>query len=569
MSSLQARIVAGRLPETAPLDAILNPTLGCIAPPHLLVDADRAIARLGHAIIDGQRIGILTDYDADGLTSHAVLKSALLRFGVPAAHLTGWIGHRLEDGYGISESLVDRLLASSPLPDVLISADCGSSDHATIARLAAAGITVIVTDHHQIPESGPPPEAYAVVNPNRKDCVYPDGSIAGVMVCWLIMSGLRTWCIEYGDLSETTPKLADLLDYVALGTVADCVSLGTSPINRAVVLAGLRQLRSLQRPTWRVTLGQLRLSPDQVTAETLAFQIAPRLNARGRIAHSERGLQYLTAATEHEALAAYLDLDADNRERQGIEAEMTANAKPRAARLRDQGARVLIVLLDSGHSGVQGIVASRLVEAFGRPAIVLTPGRSPDELSGSMRSVPAVDAKGLLDRVSGLSNTGVIRYGGHPGAAGLTLKRSAIGDFAEATQAIMLECYPEFEGEPVQWVDGSLLPEQLNLATVDALSCLGPFGRGFEPPLFEGTFEVRSSRLVGQGHRHLALQLQMDGVECEAIWFGAVDAGGPPVQVGDWIHACYRLQANEFRGRRVSVVVQTARTLTTDGMEMA
>ncbi|MGA1206280.1 MAG: single-stranded-DNA-specific exonuclease RecJ, partial [Litorivicinaceae bacterium] len=562
-------IVAGRLPETAPLDAILQPTLGHIAPPHQLIDAERAIARLGQAIIEGQRVGILTDYDADGLTSHAVLKSALVRFGLPETHLTGWIGHRLEDGYGISESLVDRLLASTPLPDVVISADCGSSDHATIARLAAAGITVIVTDHHQVPDEGPPPDAYAVVNPNRDDCAYPDGAIAGVMVCWLVMSGLRAWCIAQGHLPETAPKLGDLLDYVALGTVADCVSLGTSPMNRAVVLAGLRQLQRLERPTWRVTLGQLRLSPDQVTAETLAFQIAPRLNARGRIAHSERGLQYLMAASEADALAAYLDLDADNRARQRIEAEMTASAKPRAARLREQGARTLIVVLESGHSGVQGIVASRLVEAFGRPAIVLTPGMLPEQLSGSMRSVPAVDAKGALDRVAGLSNSGLIRYGGHPGAAGLTLARKAVATFADAMQAVMLECYPEFDGEPRQWVDGSLLPEQLNLATVDALASLGPFGRGFEPPLFEGTFEVRSSRVVGQDHRHLALQLSMDGVVYEAIWFGAVDEGRPPVQGGDWIHAGYRLQANEFRGRRLSLVIQTARTLTTDGMEMA
>ena len=566
---MQARIVAGRLPEQVDLDAVLQPSLSLIAPPDQLIDADRAIARLGQAVVHGERIGILTDYDADGLTSHAVIKTALLRYGVPEGLISSWIGHRLEDGYGISETLVDRLLASESMPEIVISADCGSSDHATIARLAEAGITVIVTDHHQVPADGPPPAAYAVVNPNRVDCTYPDGAIAGVMVCWLVMSGLRSWLIQQAFLAEATPKLGDLLDYVALGTVADCVSLGTSAINRAVVQAGLRKMRLLDRPTWRVTLGQLGLTAERLDAETLAFQIAPRLNARGRIAHSERGLSYLMAHHEQEALAAYLDLDADNNTRRVIEAEMTASAKPRAARLREQGARTLIVVLESGHAGVQGIVASRLVEAFGRPVVVLTPATDPNQFSGSMRSIPDVDAKAVLDRIAEHSDAGLIRYGGHPGAAGLTLDRGAIGAFADHMQATMLADHPDILGEPVKWVDGSLLPEQLTLVTVDAIAELGPFGRGFESPLFEGTFEVRSTRLVGKDNRHLALQLRMDDVECEAIWFGAVEAGQLPVQVGDWIQAGYRLQANNFRGRRLSLVIQTAWSLTTNGMGMA
>lgn len=566
---MQARIVAGRLPEQVDLEAVLQPSLSLIAPPDRLVDAERAIARLGQAVINGERVGILTDYDADGLTSHAVIKTALLRFGVPEVCVSSWIGHRLEDGYGISETLVDRLLASESVPEILISADCGSSDHVSIARLAAAGITVIVTDHHQVPAEGPPPAAYAVVNPNRVDCTYPDGAIAGVMVCWLVMSGLRSWLIQQAHLPETAPKLGDLLDYVALGTVADCVSLGTSAINRAVVQAGLRKMRRLDRPTWRVTLGQLGLSAERLDAETLAFQIAPRLNARGRLAHSERGLHYLMAHHEQEALAAYLDLDADNQARRTIEADMTASAMPRAARLREQGARVLIVVLESGHAGVQGIVASRLVEAFGRPALVLTPATDPTQFSGSMRSIPGVDAKAVLDRIAAHADAGLIRYGGHSGAAGLTLARGAIGVFADHMQATMVSVYPTKLGEPVKWVDGSLLPEQLTLATVDAIAALGPFGRGFESPLFEGTFEVQSTRLVGQDSRHLALQLRMDTVDFDAIWFGAVEAGQLPVQVGDWIQACYRLQANDYRGRRLSLVIQAASSLTTNGMEMA
>ena len=229
-----ARIVAGRITSDTPLEAVLAPRLQHIAPPSLLTDIHQAANRLQQAILQNERIGVLTDYDADGLTSHAVITESLLRFGVSRQKLTHWIGHRLEDGYGISEALVDRLLDSIPLPELLISADCGSSDEAQIARLQVAGIDVIVTDHHQVSDHGPPSSAYAVVNPNRTDCHYPDKAIAGCMVSWLVMSHVRQGLIDRQAIAADTPKLGDLLDYVALGTIADCVSLGSSETNRAI-----------------------------------------------------------------------------------------------------------------------------------------------------------------------------------------------------------------------------------------------------------------------------------------------------------------------------------------------
>ena len=282
-----ARIVAGRISDETPLDVVLDPQLQHIAPPSELTDITKAADRLQTAIRDGERIGVLTDYDADGLTSHAVITESLQRFGVSPENISHWIGHRLEDGYGISETLVDRLLESLPVPQVLISAECGSSDEVQIVRLKDAGVDVIVTDHHRVSDRGPPASAWAVVNPNRADCRYPDKAIAGCMVSWLVMSFLRQRLIDQGVLVPTTPKLGDLLDYVALGTVADCVSLGSSETNRAVVKAGLSLIAGQQ------TIAHKKDRPFLQLEESASHQCA-------RVETPDEALDWSGRRSEHE-----------------------------------------------------------------------------------------------------------------------------------------------------------------------------------------------------------------------------------------------------------------------------
>ena len=529
-----ARIVAGRITSDTPLDAVLDPQLQHIAPPSLLTDIDRASERLRQAVVQNERIGVLTDYDADGLTSHAVITESLIRFGVSMEQVTHWIGHRLEDGYGISETLVDRLLESRPLAQLVISADCGSSDETQIARLKTAGIDVIVTDHHRVSDEGPPPSAYAVVNPNRSDCAYPDKAIAGCMVSWLLMSHARQGLIDQQAIAEGTPKLGDLLDYVALGTVADCVSLGSSETNRAIVKAGLSLIRKQQRPCWQVAASQLTKSSRDINAELLAFQLAPRLNARGRIGHSLRGYEYLVAVSITEATNAFLDLDADNTTRRAIEKEMIEQAKPLARRQHLHGGLVLCVVLENGHPGVQGIVASRLVEAEGRPSIVLTPGNDPETLTGSMRSIPGVDAKALLDSVNTELPGVLLRYGGHTGACGMTVRKDALADLSRELQEIYRARYSDVGPKPQFLVDAELLPEQLSIAWIEKMEALGPFGRGFDQPVFVGVFQVVSIRPVGQDKTHLSMQLIVEGRQVQAIWFSALEPHTPPpVQSGE------------------------------------
>ncbi|MBU25278.1 MAG: DHH family phosphoesterase [Gammaproteobacteria bacterium] len=557
LDPLTARIISGRITSEDSLDSILNPQLKNIAPPSALKDIKKATDRLRLAITNGEYIGIVTDYDADGLTSHAIITYALLRFGVSDKQISHWIGHRLEDGYGISETLVDRLLKSEDIPDVVISADCGSSDELQIARLKNAGIDVVITDHHRVSEDGPPQSAYAVVNPNRTDCLYPDKAIAGCLVSWLVMGQLRQELVDYDVLDGTTPKLGDLLDYVALGTVADSVSLGSSETNRAVVKVGLTLIASQERPCWQVAISHLTSSPKDINAELLAFQLAPRLNARGRIGHSLRGYEYLSASSVAEATNAFMDLDADNKKRRKIEKAIFEQAKPLARRQRLHGGLVLCVVLEHGHPGVQGIVASRIVEIEGLPTIVFTAGNVAGTLTGSMRSIPDVDAKALLDQVNNNLPGALIRYGGHTGACGMTIPKEALAVFSRELQEVYRQTHPTVGPKTRFLVDGELLNEQLNIGWVEHMESLGPFGRGFDQPLFIGIFQVVSARLVGQDLTHLSLRLRFENREVQAIWFSALESSQPaPVKSGDWIKCIYSVSINTYRGQEVSLTIR-------------
>ena len=368
---------------------------------------------------------------------------------------------------------------------------------------------------------------------------------------------LETRLIDQGVLVPTTPKLGDLLDYVALGTVADCVSLGSSETNRAVVKAGLSLIARQQRPCWQVALSQLTRAPRDLNAELLAFQLAPRLNARGRIAHSLRGYEYLVATSVSEATNAFLDLDADNQTRRAIEKTMVAQAKPLAKRQHLHGGFVLCIVLENGHAGVQGIVASRLVEAEGRPTIVLTPGMESGTLSGSMRSIPGVDAKMLLDRVNAVLPHVMLRYGGHTGACGMTIRQAALAEFSRELQEIYRSEYADVGPKPQFLVDGELLPEQFSVPWIEQMESLGPFGRGFDQPLFVGLFQVVSVRPVGKDRTHLSLSLALEGRQVQAIWFSALEPHEPPpVNSGDWIECVYSLSINTFRGQDVSLTIR-------------
>lgn len=552
LSELQARILAGRLVGyRGEIEPLVSPSLRHLEHPERLADARRAAERIGQAVMEGEHIGILTDYDVDGITSHVVILRTLTElFGVPEQRLHSLIGHRIHDGYGISLPLVERTLALRPRPSLVITADCGSSDEPRIARLKAEGIDVVVSDHHALPVEGPPASAYATVNPTRDDCDYPDPTIAGCMVAWLMMSLTRGVLIEWGALPAATPKLSSWLSYVALGTVADCVSLGGSAANRAVVNHGLTLINRMDTACWRAMAERLGADSVPFDAETLAFQMGPRINARSRLDDPYAALHFMLAGDDGTARRQLDVLDQDNQARKAIEAEMTEEARRLAIPQVAAAAPVLVIHLAHGHAGVQGIVASRLVQTFGRPALVLTPAAEAGMLTGSGRSIEALHLRDALQRVHELAPETLPRFGGHRGAAGVGVPVDGLEAFHQALLRAVGERLGDTALYPRILTDGELDATQLSLATLDELERLAPYGREFDAPLFEGDFLVESLRVVGADGNHLMLELSREGLALRAIWFRALTPGEtPPFTLGARLHCAFKLSRNRWKGR--------------------
>lgn len=556
---IAARVVAGRPIQGENIMEAIAPGLGQLDHYRGLADIEKAAKRLAQAILGGEVIGIETDHDVDGVTSHAIIKSALLyHFGVPGDRIQGYIGHRLRDGYGLSEAVADRMLATAPRPAVVITADNGSSDEPRIARLAAAGIDVIVTDHHEVPESGVPASAFACITPHHPDNQYPDTSIAGCMVAWLTMCAVRNELLAGGGWQGEIPPLGSLLDFVAVGTVADCVSLARSRNNRAVVAAGLQRINQMNRPCWRAIKVSMRRT-GELTAQDLAFGIGPRINARGRLDEAMAGVDFLMAEVD-EVAEVFADLlEGENEERKKVERRLKEDAMHLALEQVSAGASAIVVWLPEGHAGVHGIVASRLVEAFGRPAVCISPKYGSDTIvTGSARGIPGFHVQQALQECADQLPAIFRAFGGHVGAGGLTIEKAGIDTFREAFNQVAMSQMPGADLGPVVWTDGEVDVDFIGLDAINALAALDPYGREFEAPIFEGCFVAEGVQSVGDG-THLKLWLSSQGKRVEAIWFRARATADEPLPVteGQSIRAVYTISANEFRGnRRAQLVIE-------------
>lgn len=545
---LQASIIARRLPaEFAPdLQRYVRPEMRDLDPPDLLPDIGPAVARIATAVVTGEPLILCVDHDADGVDSLAVVYGALVdAIGVPPEQVHVYTSHRLREGYGVSDALVDRILASGLTRGLLITADQGSSDEPRIARLRAAGIETVVTDHHGVEGAGPP-SAVACVNPCREDSAFPDRYIAGCHVAWLVMAALRRELIAWGHLPEDAPKLGFLLPYVALGTAADCVSFAKSRNNRLIVQAGLHMMNTRRGPCWEA-LAQVKGVSGPITAETLGFYFAPMINAGGRLDDAMPGFHLMRSRTLDEALIYADQLNRANEERKGIERGMRDAAMQDAARQVEDGARAICVWMPEGHSGVHGVVASRLTEAFGRPTLCLSPKQGePGVVTGSARSVPGFNVREAFLAIDAQAPGMLLKFGGHAGAGGLTLREADIDQLRLLWNVVALTTEGARIG-PTKVTDGPL-PCPPSLELLSELAALEPYGREFDAPVFSQELYVVGAKRVGEGGKHMKLEFAWDNAPVvPAIWFNVPAMDWEP-GVGDRVEVVFSLSSNTFRG---------------------
>jgi single-stranded-DNA-specific exonuclease len=548
-SALQARVLSSRvtLPAEGQFSRVVRPLAADLDGPDSLPDIDIAAALVADAVEKRRPIAIVTDHDADGATSHAIIRLSLIKLGVPPSLLTGFLSHRMIEGYGISDALVDRMLPILPPGTCIITADQGSTDEARIFRLREAGHFIIVTDHHGIPIEGPPKSAHAVVNPVRVDSQFPDPAIAGCHTALLLMAAVREELIRRNpDLSEVA-RVSEFLDFCAVGTVADAASLGGSRNNRLIVQRGLAIMNSRPRPCWNAMRRLLGKEGDWQSAD-IAFQIATRINARGRLSDAMLGVEFLCCDDEEAAYQIVLELDSNNKQRRSIERALTTRASALANLAVAEGRLGLCLWLgEDSHAGVHGITASRMVEKFGRPTICLSPVQGePGLATGSIRTTEQVHVLDALESIKSSHPELLISGGGHRGAGGLKIKRSDIEALTEAWDQRVRVCYQDSRPGPKLMLDG-VLEEPLPVH-VRELAELEPYGRGFESPVFSGTWLVTEVRLIGDGS-HLKLRLTRGRQQAEAVWFGAVpESGAVPLIAGQSARLAYSIDEQTYRG---------------------
>jgi single-stranded-DNA-specific exonuclease len=540
---LLARVYRGRGIESS---ADLDLALEHLQPPALLLNADRAAALLADALARDDRIVVIGDFDADGATSTTLVVSALRAFG--AQQVDYLVPNRFDYGYGLTPEIVE--LAAVGKPDLILTVDNGISSLEGVALARELGITTLITDHHLAGRELP--QADVIVNPNQPGCGFPSKNLAGVGVIFYSMLALRMELRVRGWFEQRPEiNLAQYLDLVALGTVADVVPLDRN--NRILVAEGLRRIRGGQtRPGILALLEAASRQVQSVVASDLGFAVAPRINAAGRLEDMSVGIECLLSETMASARAQASRLHQLNLDRRVIEQDMQAEAIQILGKLSlQEGADppVAMTLYQSGwHQGVIGILASRIKDRLHRPTIAFADGDS-GELKGSARSIPGIHIRDILDAVATRHPGLVTRFGGHAMAAGLTLPRVAYEEFSTAFVAEVARHAQDVQLQAVIESDGELLAEDFRLDLATELRFAGPWGQHFPEPIFDGCFSVVSQRLVGEKHLKLVLSPLGDETLLDAIAFNVDLQIWPDASVKQ-VEIAYRLDVNEFRGKR-------------------
>lgn len=508
---------------------------------------DNAVEILYNAFREGIRIIVVGDFDADGATSTALSVLGMRALGCD--NISYLVPNRFEDGYGLSPEVVDQAKARGA--QLIVTVDNGISSHAGVAHAKTLGIPVIVTDHHLPGDTLP--DADAIINPNLRDCEFPSKSLAGVGVAFYLMLALRTFLRDKGWFDErgiAPPNLAELLDLVALGTVADVVPLDAN--NRILTWQGLSRIRAGKcRPGIKALLEISNRDPQQLAASDLGFALGPRLNAAGRLDDMSVGVALLLCDNLGEARVLASELDALNQTRKEIEQGMQAEALILCEKLERSSETLpggLAMYHPEWHQGVVGILASRIKERFHRPVIAFAPAGD-GTLKGSGRSIQGLHMRDALERLDTLYPDLMIKFGGHAMAAGLSLEEHNFEQFQQRFGELVTEWLDPalLQGEVIS--DGPLSAAEMSMEVAQLLRDAGPWGQMFPEPLFDGRFRLLQQRLVGERHLKVMVEPVGGGPLLDGIAFNIDTTCWPDNGVRE-VELAYKLDINEFRGNR-------------------
>jgi len=522
----------------------------------LLKDIDLAAEIVSQAIMENKRIMVIGDFDADGATSCAVMMRSLKAFGLD--NVDYLVPNRFDFGYGLSPQIVDVAFESKP--DLIVTVDNGISSIDGVKRANELGITVVVTDHHLAADILP--DAAAIVNPNQPGCEFPSKVIAGVGVAFYLMLAVRAVLREkkwFDASSRSEPNMAHFLDLVALGTVADVVPLDEN--NRILVESGLKRIRVNKACAGiNALLTIAGKSIEACSAQDFGFIIGPRLNAAGRLDDMSIGIECLLSDNYEQAFQYASTLNQMNLQRRQIEGEMLVQAFTLLEQQIEQLDDVEVIpdalaLYDEQwHQGVVGLLASRIKEKYHRPVIAFADAGD-GELKGSGRSIPGLHMRDVLDAVSKQQHDLIEKFGGHAMAAGLSIKQENLARFQQAfSEQVSAVLRPE-DLHNINETDGAVDEEYMTIEASEIFKYASPWGQLFPEPVFDDVFKVMNWRIVGEKHLKLDLLKTESGVSYSAIAFNKTDEDLPAGD--DDIRVVYRLDVNEFRGKRsLQLIVQ-------------
>ena len=510
--------------------AFLRPSLSALHDPRELAGIDDAIDRLASAIDGDETVFVHGDYDVDGMCAAALYTRALRRLG---ARVTPFVPHRTRDGYDLGPSGIRR--AREAGAKLILTADCGIVAHEAVDQARAEGIDVIVTDHHT--PGGTLPDALAVINPKRDDCAYPNPHLSGTGVAYKVMLALAR------ARGEPDDEIHYLLDLVALATVADVMPLDGE--NRILTRFGLRILDRSRNPGLRALREVSGLGDRELTAGRLSYTLAPRLNAVGRLEDAAAGLELLLAEDD-DARGLAQQLETVNARRQAVDREILAEALDRLEGFDPETDRAIVLAGEGWHPGVIGIVASRLVERFHRPAVLMAVEEGSEVARGSARSIPGFD---LLDAIRSCGEH-LERFGGHTAAAGFDIRTERIDGFVAAFAEAARERLPE-PPVPEQRIDLELPLADVTPELVRYLGYAAPFGVGNPTPVFAlRGVTAENVRMVGKEGAHLKLRLSDGDAGISGIGFGMAESHGPLARSGEPLDAAVKLEEDVWNGRR-------------------